>query len=363
MAEAERVAWGNPSSAHAFGLRSAELLREATDRLASALDVPPDNILYTSGATESNALAMTSLMRIAEHRRIHMIFSAFEHASVYEWRDELTNAGVAVSILEPDRSGVVTIDRIYSLLRPETIAVSLMAVQNELGTIQPIRELSQILRPRGILLHTDAAQAVGRAAIADITQYADLVVLSGHKCYGPKGIGALLVSFGASKIIRPLLHGGGQQRGLRSGTIAVPLVVGLVEAVLSSEAERKIRSARATLLESHLLSSVRARFPDVTLLAETAERALGIMSLRFPGVGADQLLTYVHGIAVSHGSACHSGAWAPSRAYLSIGLDSEAASECIRVCVGRETTMDDVLIAGERLGESAARLCKREKYG
>lgn len=363
MANVERVAWGNPSSPHAFGRKAAKLLEEATDQLASTLDTIPDNILYTSGATESNALVMASVMRLAERRPIHIVMSAFEHASVFEWKDELIEAGVTVSIAEPDREGIVSVDKVCSLVRADTVAVSLMAVQNELGTIQPIEALSKVLRPRGILLHTDAAQAIGRIPATDLVRHADLVVLSAHKCYGPKGVGALLVSPVARALIQPLFHGGGQQHGLRSGTVAVSLITGLVEAIRKSERERAVHLERTKLLEGHLVDSVRTRFPDAVLLAETANRVAGIVSLHFPGVGADQLLTYVPELLISNGSACHSGTWVPSRAFQAIGLDSDAAFECIRVCVGRETTMDEALAAGVRLGELAARLGKRKKYG
>jgi cysteine desulfurase len=293
---------------------------------------------------------------------MHVVLSAFEHASILNWVPELRRIGVNVSMVKPGRDGIVPVSAIMAEIRPETVLISIIAVQNEIGTAQRIEELAKLLEGSGILLHTDAAQSVGRIDLRIALAGADLISLSGHKCYGPKGVGALVVRAGCTGFIHPIFFGGNQQHGYRPGTLPVPQIVGFAEAAHLADSRRASALSEIRELENLFLDEVRKWFPEVSPLVLTGERIPGILSIRFPGVDAEQLLSHNPDIAISAGSACHSGVPGASPVLLAMGLPNDAADECVRICISHLTRPYEIKEAARQLGGSAARLATQTYF-
>lgn len=342
MTDAMSHDWGNPHSDHAHGLQASKIVERSREAVAALLGAGEDEILFTSGATEANNLAIKGVMSSAERRGNHLVVSSIEHKCVLEAARSLVKSGIEVTEIRPGSDGRVRAEAIAQALRPDTELVSVMHANNETGVIQPVREIAEICHHQGVLFHTDAAQTAGKVDV-DFTHIgADLLSFSGHKFYGPKGIGGLVVSRAARLRLVPQLDGGGQQPLGRSGTVPVPLCAGLAAAARLYE--RHGQSAR-----THI-QSLQALFEDrVTrkgrpfTINPHADRIPGCTSLRAEGVNAEDILVHARAeISASTGSACNSGSIEPSYVLLAQGLSFDEASSSMRIGIGRTTSEADI---------------------
>ena len=344
--------FGNPHSAdHIVGWRAAEAVRGATDSVSRLVGADPDEIVFTSGATEANNLAILGLARRAPHTRSRILVSAIEHKCVLAAANVAADReGLTVETIPVDRDGFVDLDWLSSEIDETVLVVSIMAVNNEIGTIQNIPSIASLLEPHGVLFHCDAAQAPCAIDVSELAQHADLVSLSGHKFYGPQGIGALYIRRDVQGRVEPLIYGGGQQDGLRSGTVPVALTVGMG---LAAEIIGSYEGAR----DRERIACQRDRFVEAMLHVGIAlevngpkgnRRHPGNANLRFPGCDAQDVLSSLQPhLAASTGSACTSGIPEPSHVLRALGLSGEEADSSIRFSFGRFTTDEDVLRAAQ----------------
>ncbi|QPH56004.1 cysteine desulfurase family protein [Pontivivens ytuae] len=351
--------YGNPHSDHLTGFAAANAIERAKDQVSSLLSCSPEDIILTSGATEANNLALKGVLLSNSIPGRHLIVSAIEHKCILEAAGHLEDSGFDLTIIPPAADGQIRISDVSAALRDDTALVSIMAVNNETGVIQPVRELARLCEARGVFFHTDAAQAVGRIELDFDVLPNTLMSLSAHKIYGPQGIGALIAPRQIQRQMVPLFHGGGQQGGIRSGTIPTALCVGLGRA---AELARERRNEDNTYL-----SDIRTKF--VHLLRERecvpelnadAEIVPGIMSLRFSGVDAAELvLTVQKNLSISMGSACNAGSIEPSYVLQAMGIPSSHANESVRISFGRTTTKEDILEAADALAAGIRRIRDR----
>ncbi|HHW11363.1 MAG TPA: cysteine desulfurase [Firmicutes bacterium] len=339
--------FGNPSSTqHAFGREAAAAVRRARDQVANLINAYPQEIIFTSGATESNNLAITgvALLEIPGRRRI--VTTKIEHKSVLETCHWAQRFGYEVELLDVDQTGRVNLDHAEQVITSETALVSVQAANNEIGTIQDIPALTQLAHERGALFHCDAAQAIGKIKVDVLEWNVDLMSLSGHKLYGPKGIGVLYLCGGKRGFpILPLMHGGGQEDGLRSGTLNVPAIVGLGEACRILDECWQDEAQRIMYLRDRFEEIIKKRYPDVVINGNKAYRLPGSSSITFPGIDAEVLMANTPDLAWSTGSACNSGALEPSHVLLAISKNRTRAYETMRVGIGRFTTQEDIDLA------------------
>lgn len=349
--------FGNPhSSDHVIGWRAAEAVGEAASSVAGLIGADPDEVVFTSGATEANNLALLGLARRAPSDRRRILVSAIEHKCVLAAARSLAEReGFAVETIPVDGEGFVDLEALKSMVDETVLVVSVMAVNNEVGTIQDIAGISKVLLPHGVLLHCDAAQAPCAMDITSLALHADLISLSGHKVYGPKGVGALYVRRDLQEWIEPIIYGGGQQSGLRSGTIPTPLCVGMAAAVdilRSPEGPmERTRVAEQRDLFVHLLLNAS---PSVAVNGPAGEwRHPGNANLRFDGLVAEDILGSLQpNLAASTGAACASGIPEPSHVLRALGLSTAEAECSIRFSFGRFTTEAEVEEAARLLAES-----------
>lgn len=355
--------FGNPHSNHAFGWEAADAVEKAASAVASLLGASPGEILFTSGATEANNLAIQGIAR-SEHRRgDHIVTSAIEHKCVLNTLLALCKQGFRVDVVPVGRNGVVDLEAVASKLGEDTALVSIMLANNEIGTVQPIAQIGNLCRERGIVFHTDAAQAVGKLPVDVNDLNVDLLSLSGHKLYGPKGIGALYVSRQSPTPIEPLIYGGFQQQGLRGGTVPTFLCVGLGEASKIAETAIETDREHCLALREAFLTVLRSRMPEIVVNGDLTHRLPGNLNIRFQGVDAESLLNALKGkIAASTGAACNAGLIEPSYVLLALGLSNEEANSSIRFGFGRESTMEEVHQAAARLAEKAITLRQSLEY-
>lgn len=337
--------FANPSSTtHLPGRRAADAVEQARERVAALLNAPPADVVFTGGATESNNLALYGVARAAAHgHRRCIITLPTEHKAVLEPCRDLGAQGFQVLYAPVDRHGLVVLDALEELLTPETLLVSIQAANSEIGTVQPLDEVAERVRAAGALLHCDATQAVGRISLDWRTLPIDLLSLSGHKLYGPKGSGALL----ARRALRrgglaPLMRGGTQEGGLRPGTHNVPAIVGLGVATELMRQESQGEVARVQAMRDRFERDLRTRLPGARINGHPVRRLPGNSSVTLPGVEADALLLNLPAYALSLGSACNSGALEPSYVLTSIGLSREEADATFRVGIGRFTQEEDL---------------------
>jgi cysteine desulfurase len=317
-------------------------VEDARASLATLLGARPAEIGFTSGATEANNLALKGCTR-ALARRVqgrHLVTTALEHDSVIVAAHALEPDGFLVTVVEPDHEGIVPVERMHAALREDTLMVSMGAVNGELGTLQPFEEVGALCRRRGIVFHTDATQAVGKIPVPLDRIQVDLLSLSAHKLYGPKGVGALYVR--ENTPVEPLFHGGGQEWGLRSGTLNVPGIVGLGAAARLRLEEMESEAARLGALRDELWAGIHRLVPDALRNGNPQRCIPGTLNAAFPRVEAERLLLALKGFGLSAGSACHSGKGGPSPILAAIGLDPALASSCVRFGLGRSTTADEV---------------------
>lgn len=340
--------FGNPASlTHAQGRRAASALEDARISVARFFGFQANEVVFTSGASESNNLAL-NLLEPGQH----LITSAMEHRSILAPAKRLEERGVAVTVLDPDREGFISRDSLLAAFRPETRMVSIEAANGEIGTLQPIGALAAATRERGVLFHTDATQAVGKVSV-DL-ENVDLVSLSAHKFYGPKGTGALLAR--RSVRLRPLILGGGQERTLRSGTVNVAGAVGLAAALQLRAEELVEEGERLTILRNGLWDALTAAIEGVSIHGPRALRLPGNLSLSFARVEADSLIVAMRRFSLSSGSACSSGERGPSPMLRAIGAEEASALGAIRIGLGKSNTEEQMNMLVEDLQRAVARL-------
>lgn len=350
--------FGNPASVeHVLGRRAEQAVEEARRALASLINALPSEIVFTSGATESNNLAIKGAARFARSQddpRRRVITVATEHKCVLESVRDLAAEGFEPVVLPVGADGLLDPDALQRALARPTLLVSVMAVNNETGVIQDVAALARMARAAGALFHSDAAQAAGKIPIDVRAWDVDLLSLSGHKVYGPKGIGALYVRRRPRVRLAPLFSGGGQERGLRSGTLAAPLVVGFGAAAGLAAAELAADAARIGTLRERLFTALVHAIPGLVLNGSRAERIPGNLNLTFPGASAAQLMAAVPDLCVSTGSACSSAALAPSYVLRALGLDDATAARTLRIGIGRFTSAADIDFAVAELSAAHA---------
>ena len=352
--EAMRPYWGerfgNPHSVdHAYGAEAARAIRYARAQVAGLINADDEEIVFTSGATESCNLALRGVARRAvKGPRNRIVTVVTEHPAVLETARDLGRTATDTIVLPVESNGILDLAQLDAVLDERTLIVSVMAANNEIGVLQPVPEIAARCRAIGALLHTDATQAAGRLPI-DVDEWGvDLLSLSAHKMYGPKGAGALFVRSGVA--IEPMITGGGQEEGKRSGTVAVPLVVGLGQACELAERNLGAERQRIDYLTARLYEHLRRACPSMHLFGDADRRLPGNLSIGFPGFPADHVVRNLRDrIAISTGSACASTTAGPSRVLLALGIDAETADTALRVSLGRFTTEDDVAIAEESL--------------
>ena len=334
--------FGNPASrSHAFGWVAEKAVEHAREEVAALVNADPKEIVWTSGATESNNLAIKGAAHFLCERGKHIITMLTEHKAVLDTCRELEREGFEITWLAPQENGLINLDQFKQAIRPETILASVMLVNNEIGVIQPIDELGEICRARGVLLHVDAAQATGKVAIDLRTSKVDLMSFSAHKTYGPKGIGALYVRRKPRVRLEAQMHGGGHERGLRSGTLATHQIVGMGEAYRLAREEMEWENKRIRLLRDRLLAGLLS-MEEVYVNGDMQQRVPHNLNISFNYVEGESLLMAVKEIAVSSGSACTSASLEPSYVLRALGRSDELAHSSIRFSIGRFTTSEEI---------------------
>jgi cysteine desulfurase len=332
--------FGNPaSSTHQWGWKAQEAVEQARREVAGLIGATPREIYFTSGATESNNLALQGVCALADESRRHIVVSAIEHKSVLEGAERLAKHGWRCTVVPVDHDGVVDLDAFEQTVGADTALVSIMAANNEIGVLQPLAEIGDITRKAGAIFHVDAAQAAGKIPIDVGAMKIDLLSLTGHKMYGPKGSGAIFVRKHAK--VEPLIVGGGQERGMRSGTLNVPGIVGLGAACALCQAEMSAESARLKTLRDRLLAGLQAELDGITVNGTLERRLPNNLHVSFAGVDGESLLIGISDIAVSSGSACSSASGTASHVLRAIMGDS-VPSASIRFGLGRGTTGEDI---------------------
>lgn len=349
--------FGNPASTtHAYGWDAAEMVEEARANVAALINADPRAIVWTSGATESDNLALKGTAEASGGG--HLVTTSYEHKAVLDTAKYLEDKGVRVTYVDPRPDGIVDTADVARAIRDDTFLVSVMHANNEVGTVNDIAAIGHICRERGVAFHTDAAQSAGKVSLDVVRDCVDLASLSGHKIYGPKGIGVLYVRREPPLPIAAQIHGGGHERGMRSGTLATHQAVGMGEACRLAALDCADESPRITALRRRLWSHLR-QIPG-TRLNGSAEHCLpGTLNVAFGGVDGETLLMALDDVALSSGSACTSATVEPSYVLRAMGIPDELAANSLRFTVGRFTTADDVDFAGRRLAEVVGSLQDR----
>ena len=351
--------FGNASSRqHAFGWTAGSAVSAAREEIAAALGAEPGEVVFTSGATEANNLALLGAARAARGRGNHVVTSSVEHRAVLDPCRRLEEEGFAVTRLAPDATGRVAPEEVEAALTPRTVLVSLMAANNEVGTLNPVAEVAALCLSRGIAFHTDAAQAFGKVPLG-VRGGVALASLSAHKLHGPKGVGALFVRSRPRVPLEPILFGGGHERGLRSGTANVPGIVGFGAAARIARAEPEREAARLGGLRDRLAGAIRGALGGVRLNGPPLEAGLrlpGNLSLSFEGVDGERLLGELREVAVSSGSACTTASGEPSHVLAALGVPEALAAATLRFGLGRFTTRAEVDLAAEAVVRAVGQL-------
>ena len=359
--------FGNPgSTTHSFGWEAKEAIEKARHDIAFGVGARAKEIVFTSGATESNNLAIRGIAERRRRKGNHLISVATEHPSVLDPLEKLRRRGYEVTLLPvipaaDDRAGQVTLEQVAGAIRDDTILVSVMLANHEIGVIQPMDQIGQICKEREVLLHTDATQAVGKIPVDVESLQVDLMSFSAHKMYGPKGVGALYVHRRAPHVrLEPLLDGGGQEAGMRSGTLNTPGIVGFARALQLCLEEMSVESRRQRQLRGRLYEGLRAALCDVVLNGPSFSppelRLPGNLNVSFTGVDGEALLMSTRDLAGSSGSACTSATPEPSRVLRALGISDDLVRSSVRLGLGRFTTPQEVEFAIETFAETVTRL-------
>jgi cysteine desulfurase len=350
--------YGNAASlSHRYGWDAAAAVDRAREQVAVALGAERREIVFTSGATEANNLALKGAALPLKRRGNHIVTAAAEHKAVLDPLRRLAREGWELTIVPCDSAGMVSAEAVAAALSDRTVLVSIMAANNEVGTLNPIAAIGRLCRARGIVFHTDATQAVGKVPLAVEDAWIDLLSLSAHKIYGPKGVGALYVRRRDPQVrLMPLFEGGGHERGFRSGTVAVPLVVGLGEAIALAIEARPSEAVRLRELSDRLHAGIAARVPAIRLNGHPTERLPGNLNLSFAGVDGEALMMALPDVAVSSGAACTSAVPEPSHVLRAMGVPEDLARASLRFGLGRFTTTEEIDFAVEAVAGAVARL-------
>ncbi|SDE37948.1 cysteine desulfurase IscS [Massilia sp. PDC64] len=351
-----REQFGNPASrSHAYGWSAEAAVEEARAQVAALVGADPREIIWTSGATESNNLALKGAAHFYKSKGKHIITVKTEHKAVLDTVRELERQGFEATYLEPQDNGLITLEQLEAAIRPDTILVSVMLVNNEIGVVQPIREIGELCRKKGIIFHSDAAQATGKVEINLEELKVDLMSFSAHKTYGPKGIGALYVRRKPRVRLEAQMHGGGHERGLRSGTLAPHQIVGMGEAFRIAKEEMTTELARIKALRDRLAKGL-LEIEEVYINGDMEHRVPHNLNVSFNFVEGESLIMAVKDIAVSSGSACTSASLEPSYVLRALGRSDELAHSSIRFTIGRFTTEEDIDFAVKLLKEKVGKL-------
>jgi cysteine desulfurase len=342
--------FGNPHSrSHSYGWEAEEGVEKARGQVAKLIGADEKEVIFTSGATESNNLAIRGVAEFYKDRKNHIVTTVTEHKCVLDTCRHLEQAGFEVTYLPVQKNGLIDLDALRAAITDKTVVVSIMAVNNEIGVIQPLVEIGKICREKKTFFHTDAAQAVGKIPLDVEAMNIDLMSISGHKIYGPKGIGALYVRRKPRVRLVPLIVGGGQERGFRSGTLPTPLCVGLGEAAEIALKEMDGEAKRLAKLQARMLKGLQDRLPEIFVNGDLEHRIPGNLNISFAYVEGESLMMGIKNLAVSSGSACTSASLEPSYVLRALGVEEELAHTSLRIGLGRFTTEHEVDTAVEEL--------------
>jgi cysteine desulfurase len=347
--------FANPASLHAPGRAARAAVEEARGHVAALVNADPAEIVFTSGATESDNLAIKGLAHFRKDKGRHIVTSRIEHKAVLDACKQLEKEGFQVTWLKPDADGLIQPDAVKAALRPETILVTLMHANNELGVLNDIAAIGKLVHVHGAAFHVDAAQSAGKVPIDLKALDVDLMSFAAHKVYGPKGMGALYVRRQPRVNLEPLIHGGGHEQGLRSGTLATHQIVGMGEAFRLAKESLPAEAARLTALRERLWKALQ-QVPGVLLNGHATQRLPGILNLSFPQVEGESLLYACEGLAVSSGSACNAADREPSYVLRAIGRDDQLAGASLRFSLGRFSSEAEVDAAAKLVLEQYRRL-------
>lgn len=334
--------FGNPASrTHALGWEAEEAVENARKQVAELVGADPREIVWTSGATESNNLAIKGAAHFYKDKGKHLITVKTEHKAVLDTMRELERQGYEVTYLDVQENGLIDFEQLKNSIRPDTILISVMFVNNEIGVIQPIEQIGEITREKGIIFHVDSAQAAGKVDIDLQKLKVDLMSFSAHKCYGPKGVGALYIRRKPRVRIEAQMHGGGHERGFRSGTLPTHQIVGMGEAFAIMKAEMHEEIPRIRAMRDRLLEGL-SEIPDVYINGDMQSRIAHNLNISFNYVEGESLIMAIRDVAVSSGSACTSASLEPSYVLRALGRDDELAHSSIRFTLGRFNTIEEI---------------------
>lgn len=348
--------FGNPASrSHMFGWKAEEAVETARRHVADLINADPREIVWTSGATEADNLAIKGAAHFYAKKGKHIITSKIEHKAVLDSCRQLEREGYEVTYLDPAEDGLIAPSKVAAAIRPDTILVSLMHVNNEIGVVNDIEAIGKITREKKVIFHVDAAQSTGKADIDLDAMQVDLMSLTAHKTYGPKGIGALYVRRKPRVRIEPQMHGGGHERGMRSGTLATHQIVGMGEAFRLAKLEMAEESQRILKLRNMLLDGLKD-MEEVYVNGDLEHRIAGNLNISFNFVEGESLMMALRDLAVSSGSACTSASLEPSYVLRALGLNDELAHSSLRITLGRFTTEEDIQYTIEKVREAVTKL-------
>lgn len=349
--------FGNPAStSHAYGWQAEEAVEKARVQVASLIGAQPRDMVWTSGATESNNLALIGAAQAYAHKGKHLITVNTEHKAVLDTMEYLESQGFEVTYLAVDEEGLVSVEDVAAAIRPDTLLVSMMAVNNEIGVIQDIAAVAALCEEKQVLFHVDAAQAAGKIRL-DITEHPiDLMSFSAHKVYGPKGIGALYIRRKPRVRLAAQIHGGGHERGFRSGTLAPHQIVGMGAAFALAKEEMQAENTRIAALQQKLWQGLSEALPNMYFNGSATQRVPHNVNVCFAGIEGEALMMSLQGLALSSGSACSSASLAPSYVLMALGRDPQLAHSALRISLGRQTTSEEVDAALEEIITQVRRL-------
>jgi cysteine desulfurase len=350
--------FGNAASRnHSYGWEAEEAVEKAREQIADLIGASSKEIIFTSGSTESNNIALQGIAEMHKEKGNHIITCLTEHKAILDPAHYLESQGYKVTFLKVDEQGMISLDDLKNAITEKTILISLMAANNEIGVLHPVKEIGEIARERGVFFHTDATQAVGKVPINVEEMNIDLLSLSGHKIYAPKGAGALYVRRRNPRVrLAPVVHGGGHERGMRSGTLNVTGIVGLGEACAICKEELPLEMKRLTHLRDKLHKGLTEKVDYLVLNGHPEHRLPGLLNLSFSYIEGESLMMGIENIAVSSGSACTSASLEPSYVLRALGVGDEAAHSSIRFSLGRFTTEEEVAQVTKQMVDVATRL-------
>lgn len=349
--------FGNPASrSHAYGWEAEKAVEEARAEVARYINADPREIVWTSGATEADNLAIKGVAHFYKDKGKHLITVKTEHKAVLDSMRHLETEGFEVTYMDVEENGLLDLAKLEAAIRPDTTLVSVMAVNNEIGVIQDIAAIGEMCRRHGVLYHCDATQAVGKMDLDTEKLKIDLMSLSGHKVYGPKGIGALYVRRKPRVRIEPQIHGGGHERGMRSGTLPTHQIVGMGEAYRLARLEQAEEIKRIAALRDRLKDGIEKNIPEIVINGDMEHRVCSNLNVSFNFIEGESLMMAVKDLAVSSGSACTSASLEPSYVLKSLGRSDELAHSSIRFTLGRFTTEEEIVFAVKLLTEKVAKL-------